>query len=247
MTVRPTHSSGATVTQRLFNRLRNPIGRRRHAGLLRGLIFAALTGLTAGVPLEPVAAQPVPSHAPTPAPYATLGGAHGRYSKAPINLGSPNLALTASVVVAGGGAQTFDAGKLLDALTAGGPIAQTEMNALRKKFGADNVASFTKAFDFVIDDALAQMSKSGMALPSAALPDAANGKLAAALSAAGMTPRGSFDVEYLLDTLVTHPIHVQIMNDIDASPEFGPLADANYHAVLAQLFADVKKAEPSKV
>ena len=44
----------------------------------------------------------------------------------------------------------------------------------------------------------------------------------------------------MLDNLVSHPIHVQIMNDIDA--KFGGTADGNYHAVLTQAMTDLKAA-----
>jgi hypothetical protein len=37
---------------------------------------------------------------------------------------------------------------------------------------------------------------------------------------------------------VTHPVHVQVMKDIDA--KYGPGADAAYHAVTLQIFQDLK-------
>jgi hypothetical protein len=44
----------------------------------------------------------------------------------------------------------------------------------------------------------------------------------------------------MLDDLVTHPIHVQVMQDIDA--KYGVQADGNYHAVLTQAIYDLKSA-----
>ena len=41
----------------------------------------------------------------------------------------------------------------------------------------------------------------------------------------------------MLDRAVSHPIHVQVMNDIDA--KYGLAADADYHAVLAQAMTDL--------
>lgn len=188
-------------------------------------------------------AQPVPMHLSTPAPYTTTVGAHARYSKARINLGAPDLALTAALVTAGGGAASFDAGKLMITLAGSGPLGEAEMASLVKKFGAENVRSFVNTFTYVITDSLAQATTAGMALPSTPAPDPADGKaLAAALYAAGTTSRGSYDVEYMLDTLVSHVIHVAVMNDIDANVDLGPKADANYHAVLAQTMLDLKKA-----
>jgi hypothetical protein len=182
-------------------------------------------------------------HLSTPAPYTTTVGAHARYSKARINLGAPDLALTAALVDAGGGASSFDAQKLLDNLTGNGPLTQSEVASLTKRFGAENVASFVKTFNFVITDALAQATREGVALPPTPKPDPTDAKaLSAALYAAGETLRGGYDVEYMLDSLVSHVIHVAVMNDIDADPELGPKADANYHAVLSQTMLDLRSA-----
>jgi hypothetical protein len=49
---------------------------------------------------------------------------------------------------------------------------------------------------------------------------------------------GRFDVEYMLDGLVSHDIHVKVMDDIDG--KYGSKADANYHAVLTQAMTDLK-------
>jgi len=188
-------------------------------------------------------AQPVTQHLSTPPPYTTTVGAHARFSKARINLGPPNLALTVSMVTAGGGPTAFDAQKLIGTLTGNGPLTTTELAALTKRFGADNVASFVTTFKYVVTDALAQATTAGVALPTTPVPDPTDGKaLAAALYTAGLEPRGGFDVEYMLDTLVTHVIHVEVMNDIDANPDLGPKADANYHAVLTQAMLDLKSA-----
>jgi hypothetical protein len=181
------------------------------------------------------------THTPTPAPYASSVGAHGRFSKARINLGPPDFALTSSLIAAGGGAEDFDAQKLVNALVGGGPAAQSELAKLTKRFGADNLALFVKTFDYATTDSLAQATAGGVALPATPAPDPSDAKaLSAALYAAGVAPRGRFDVEYMLDTLWTHVVHVAVMNDIDANPQFGPKADANYHAVLGQIMQDIK-------
>ncbi len=211
------------------------------AGLLRrtGLIVSA--GVLVASPIVPASAQPVPMHLSTPAPYTTSTGAHGRYSKARINLGPPNLALTAAFIAAGGGPAGFDAQKLIANLTGNGPQTQTEIAALTKRFGAADVASFMKTFNYVITDSLAQATTAGVELPSTPVPDPADGKaLSAALYAAGVSPRGGYDVEYMLDSLVSHVIHVAVMDDIDANPDLGPQADANYHLVLQQTMLDLK-------
>jgi hypothetical protein len=173
-----------------------------------------------------------------------MGGmsmSHARYSPAPVYTGAPNLPLTLSVVVAGGGPSSFDSAKLVGVLA--GSLTDAEVKKLSGQFGADNVGSFLKTFNFVISDALALVQKNKIALPAAPAPAPTDGKaLAAALYTAGVTPAGNFDVEYMLDNLVSHPLHVQIMNDIDASPDLGGKADGNYHAVLTQAMLDLKAA-----
>lgn len=174
----------------------------------------------------------------------TMGGMrmdHARFSAAPTYTGAPNLPLTLSVVVAGGGPAKFDSTTLVGVLA--GSLTDAEVKKLSAQFGSENVGSFLKTFDFVIGDALALVKKNNVALPSAPAPAPTDGKaLAAALYTAGVTPSGRFDVEYLLDHLVTHPLHLQIMDDIDASPNLGPKADGNYHAVLTQAVLDLKAA-----
>ncbi len=207
------------------------------------IVYAAATSALAAAlaTWEPAAAQPVLLHTPTPAPYTSTVGAHARYSKARINAGSPDLALTAAVIAAGGGGATFDAQKFVADLAGDPADAQAESARLSKKFGADNVASFMRTFGYFITDGLAQATAAGIELPNAAAPDPSDGKaLVAALLAAGTPPHGGFDAEYLLDALFSHVTHVAVMNDIDANPDLGPQADANFHAVLEQLMLDRK-------
>jgi len=210
-----------------------------HLARLSTALFVVL--LAGSVAEGPVQAQPIPMHTPTPAPYSSTVGAHARYSKARINLAAPNLTLTASLVASGGGATAFDAQKLVGVLTGNGAQTPIERASLTKKFGTENVASFFQTFDFVVTDSLAQMAAAGMALPPTPVPNPADGNaLAASLYAAGVMLHGGFDVEYMLDALVSHVIQVAVMNDIDANATLGPKADANYHAVLAQLMLDLK-------
>jgi hypothetical protein len=210
--------------------------------------FAHFAALILGVPAAlalalPAVAQPVPLHTPTTAPYTTTVGAHARFSKARINLAQPDLALATALVRAGGGAAAFDADTFIAALTGNGPLTQTETASLTKRFGADNVASFVETFHFFVSDALTQATAAGIALPATPVPDPADAKaFATALYAAGAPPRGTFDVEYMLDSLVSHVIHVAVMNDIDADPDLGPKADANFHAILSRFMFDLKSA-----
>lgn len=162
-----------------------------------------------------------------------------RFSTAGVYTGAPNLPLTVAVVASGGGATAFDTTKLIGNLA--GPLAPAEVKSLTEKYGAENVKSFIEVFNFVINDSLKIATAKQIALPSTPAVDPKDGKaLSAALYTAGTLPNGRFDVEYMLDNLVSHPIHVQVMNDIDA--RYSPKADANYHVVLLQAMSDLKAA-----
>lgn len=164
-----------------------------------------------------------------------------RYSDVGTYTGAPNLPLTLSVVVAGGGPQKFKAATLVGTLA--GSLTDAEVKSLTAKFGAAGVGSFLDTFDFVIADALRLVEQNHIALPATPAPAPTDGKaLSAALYTAGVTSEGRFDVEYMLDHLTSHPLHVQIMNDIDADSKLGPKADANYHVVLRQAMLDLKSA-----
>lgn len=213
------------------------------------IVAAMLTFFAAGFPAGSTA-QPAPGPAPSapgagapqmpapPAPAAAPDGASkARFSDSSAYLGPPNLPLTLSMVIAGGGPSAFDSTKLVSVLA--GDKTQAEVGSLQQKFGADGVKSFLNVFTFVVNDSLKYVTAAKVQLPSQPSPDPKDGKaLAAALYKMGVTPSGRFDVEYMLDGLVTHDIHVKVMDDIDA--KYGNVADANYHAVLTQAMLDLK-------
>jgi hypothetical protein len=151
--------------------------------------------------------------------------------------GAPALPVTLSMIVAGGGPSDFKTAALVGVLA--GDKAGPEVAKLKKQFGDEQVASFLKTFDFVVADSLKIVKEKNVALPSTPMPDPKDGKaLAAALWGAGQTGKG-FNVEVMLDRAVSHPIHTQVMLDIDKEPGLGLAADANYHAVLTQAMKDL--------
>jgi hypothetical protein len=151
--------------------------------------------------------------------------------------GSPKLTNTLALVAAGGGPSDFSTVTLFGVLADG--KAAAEKAKLLKQFGAPGFAQYVKTFDFVISDSLKIVTAKGVTLPKAPVPNPKNGKaLAAALYLDGVDPNSGFNVEYMLDHLVTHPVHVQVMNDIDA--KYGAKADADYHVVTLQIFKDLK-------
>jgi hypothetical protein len=153
---------------------------------------------------------------------------------------APKLPMTSALVIAGGGPADFKTTTLIGVL-AGGNV-NAEVADLTKQFGAPAVKGFITTFDFVIADALRLVKAHGMALPVEPDPDPTDGKaLWAALYAAGVDPStGSYTVEDMLDKLVSHPLRVEIMQDIDA--KFGAAAAANYRVVLRQVMHDLKAA-----
>lgn len=161
--------------------------------------------------------------------------APSRFSGPGVYTGKPALPVTLSMVIAGGGPKDFATLTLVKVLA--GDKTDAEVAALKQKFGDQKVTNFVTIFPFVVSDSLKIAKEKGVALPSTPNPDPKNGEaLAGALWAAGQTGHG-YNVEVMLDRAVSHPIHVQVMSDIDA--KYGIAADADYHAVLNQAMHDL--------
>lgn len=158
-----------------------------------------------------------------------------RFSGPGVYTGAPALQVTLSMVMAGGGPSNYNTVTLLKTLT--GDKFNAEVDKLTKQYGKDKVGNFLKVFDFVVADSLKIVNAKHIALPKTPAPDPHNGPaLAAALWNAGQTGTG-FNVEVMLDRAVSHPIHVQVMKDVDA--KFGIAADADYHAILNTAMHDL--------
>lgn len=161
-----------------------------------------------------------------------------RFSGPGVYTGKPALQVTLSMIMAGGGPSNFNSVTLLKKLT--GPDFNAELAKLTKQYGKDKVGNFVTVFNYVVSDSLRIVTADHVALPKTPSPDPNDGKaLATALWNAGQTPNG-FNVEVLLDRAVSHPIHVQVMKDIDA--KYGIAQDADYHAVLNTAMHDLAAA-----
>jgi hypothetical protein len=158
----------------------------------------------------------------------------------PVYSGRPNPAAMLALVTAGGGPSDFKATTLLSVLA--GPDAGACVARLVRRYDAPSVKTFILIFDFVVADALRRGRKSGIAPRASAAPDPSDGiALAGALYAAGVDPSTrAYSAHYMLDHLLSHALHVQIMNDVDA--EYGRAADAIFHEALGRFIADVKAA-----
>ena len=178
--------------------------------------------------------------APVAAPAQSMGSdlnmqAPSRFSGPGVYTGKPALQVTLSMIEAGGGPSNFSTVTLLKTLT--GPKFDAELDKLTKQYGKAKIGNFVTIFQFIVSDSLRIVTEKHVALPKTPSPDPKDGKaLAAALWGAGQTGSG-FNVEVMLDRAVSHPIHVQVMKDIDA--KFGIGADADYHAILNTAMHDL--------
>jgi len=158
-----------------------------------------------------------------------------RFSGPGVYTGKPALQVTLSMIEAGGGPSNFKTVSLLKTLT--GDKFDAEVGKLTKQYGKQKVGNFLNVFDFVVSDSLRIVGEKHVALPKSPDPDPHNGPaLARALWEAGQTG-SAFNVEVMLDRAVSHPIHDQVMKDIDA--KYGIAADADYHAILNTAMHDL--------
>jgi hypothetical protein len=169
---------------------------------------------------------------------ASLAGAQGmqmsRYS-GPVYSGTPMLTVTSSLVKAGGGAK-FSTAKAVVSI-AGKDLTNKEVAKLTKQYGKEKVGDWIKVGDFAVVDALKIATAAGVKLPKANLKGV---KLGAELVKLGLDKDGTFNVEFMLDKLLSHKIHDKVMDDIDA--KFGQAADANYHKISNQAYYDLAQA-----
>lgn len=169
--------------------------------------------------------------------HSMNGMVFGRFG-GPVYNGAPALAVTASLVAAGGGAANYSTATALTSML-GAATVKAEVVKLTKQYGSDRTTQWLKTFDFAVTDALKIATAAGVKLPAPAM----SGKdLALTLVKAGTAPDGTFQIEFLLDKAVSHKIHVQVMNDIDKDPSLGKAADLDYHLISNQAFYDVAQA-----
>jgi len=154
--------------------------------------------------------------------------------------GAPALAVTASLVAAGGGAENYSTARALTAMV-GKDLVTAEMAKLTKQYGAAKVQTWLTVFDFAVKDALKIATKAGVKLPK---PTLQGKELAAALVTAGADKDRTFYVEFLLDKVVSNKIHHQVMADIDA--QFSPADDGEYHRITNQAMYDLAQALGAK-
>lgn len=142
--------------------------------------------------------------------------------------GTPDLVITSELVTAGGGPGHFDSKKLVGVMA--GKNAPAALAYLTKTYGASDVDAFFRTFTFVVDDSLRIATDKGIKLPAARVPSGA--VLTQHLYSAGTMPNGQYDVGYMLEHLVSHPIHMYVMWDINKQPDLGKKTDETFHIIL---------------
>jgi hypothetical protein len=161
------------------------------------------------------------------------GMSHGRY------LGAPDLPLLSAMVAAGGGPRHFDAAKLTAMLTAQHHAAAVAQ--LDAEFGAPRMTRYFATLDSFVDDALGVAKARHIALPP---PDPALAhdpyELAASMRAAGIMPDGRFDVGYFIEHLISRPLHVAVMRQVNDDRRIGPAENADMHVILTAEMGDLK-------
>lgn len=155
----------------------------------------------------------------------------------PVYNGKPALAVTVALVEAGGGPSHFSLVTALNHML-GKKTVKAEVAKLTKQYGARRVNDWVKVMDFYVDQTLKIVKTKGIKLPPPAKLSGV--KLAKTLVKAGTDKEGVFWAGHLFDVAVSHPIHVQLMNDADA--KYSPKLDANAHAITNQAFYDVAHA-----
>ena len=116
---------------------------------------------------------------------------------------------------------------------AGAKTAHAEVAKLTKQYGAANVAEFVTVQNFAVDDAVTVATAAGVKFPKPTLTGAAPAKRVTML---GLV-RGTYYEGTMLDHLVSHAIHEQVMIDIDK--KYGASADANDHLIADQAHSDL--------
>ena len=153
--------------------------------------------------------------------------------------GKPDLALTLALVQAGGGAANFKSDRLFGVLA--GTHARAEAQNLQRLYGKAKMDAFMQTFTYSVHDLLALFTINHIALPARPSVSPSNGRaLSIALYHAGIMPTGKYDCGYFMEHLMTHPIHVMLMHDINVARGHGPAHNANFHLILTRMVADLR-------
>lgn len=150
----------------------------------------------------------------------------------------PALQVTAALIQAGGGVNHFDFQTALISML-GEETVNAEINKLVDQYGQQEVTGFVAGMTYAVNRAIQHVMDAGIALPAA--PDGLQGvQLAKTLVEAGTSADGTWWSGILFDKALSHPIHNQVMADIEATHGFE--VDKLTHKILNQAMYDVALA-----
>lgn len=153
--------------------------------------------------------------------------------------GKPDLALTLAIVQAGGGPRHFDSGRLFQTLA--GPHAKAEQAKLERLYGKARMAAFMETFTYAVNDLQTLFALNHIRMPDRPRVSPSNGRaMTVAIYHSGIMPTGKYDCGYMMEHLMTHPVHVVLMHDINVARGHGPVHNANFHIILTRMVADLR-------
>lgn len=156
-----------------------------------------------------------------------------------VHEGSASLPLTAALLQAGGGAESFSTRAALVNML-GQEAADRELTKLSRQYGAAAVQSWLRISDWQVRQGLVQLRNIGTELPSPP-DDLSGGKLAAALVDAGVAPGdGIFWSSYYYDHLFSHGVNKVLEEDMGR--RYGERRARRAYAVNNQLMYDISQS-----
>jgi hypothetical protein len=172
-----------------------------------------------------------------PLPRPQQGPESGKFGGT-VHDGAPALDLTAALIQAGGGTESFSTQTALDNLLGSAATGQ-ELAKLEHQYGAPAVRRWLEISDWLMHQGIVQLRNTGAALP--APPDGLSGdKLVAALVDAGVAPGDTtFWSGYWYDRLFSHGINKVLVEDLDR--RFGEHKARGAYAINNQAMYDISQ------
>jgi hypothetical protein len=197
--------------------------------------FAGIALAACGSPARPAHAKPAPPPRHQQTMTITAPALYTEHSYR----GKPDLGLTLAIVAAGGGPAHFTSARLFRALA--GPHAGAESRKLTRLYGKAKMAAFMQTFTFAVHDLALLFKMNDVALPGkpSIAPDKGRA-IVGAIYHDGIMPTGKYDCGYMMEHLMTHPVHVVLMHDIDVAHGHGPRHNANFHIILTRMVVDLR-------
>lgn len=150
--------------------------------------------------------------------------------------GAPDLKLTVDLVTAGTGPNGFDTKVLFKNMY--GDSMAAEAAKLTTQYGAASVSDFFTLMDFSIADVVRMAQRDNVALPAADAPLSPI-KLNRSIVLIGHSPNGKYDVGYMLERLISHKYHHELMMDLDS--HFSQERVATFHSILGTVVTDTSQ------